>query len=93
MPLIPEQLGQQRALMPAFARALDAAQHVDVMPEFAGFIFAQLAQLPIVSARLFSAALDDAFLGESVKCVTAEDGGTDAAIQAIQHIAPTAAGN
>ncbi|MNN71075.1 hypothetical protein D3C81_1869760 [compost metagenome] len=80
MPFLAEQFGQQRALVPAFARALDAAQHVNVMPKLTGFIFAQLAQFPVVAAGLLPPALDDALLGQDVQRVPTEDRGADAAI-------------
>ena len=93
MPFIAEQFGQQRALVPAFARALDAAQHVDAMPKLAGFIFVKLAQFPFVSTGLLPSALDDALLGQVVQRVTAEDGGADPSIQAIQNVVPVTVGD
>lgn len=60
------------------------------MPKLARLILAQFAQLPVVSPGLLPAALHDALLGQGVQRVSAEHGGADSPIQAIQNIVPTA---
>lgn len=93
MPFLAEQLSQQRALMPAFGGAFGAAQYIDVIPKLAGFIFAQLAQLPVVAPCLLPPALDDALLGQGVQRVTAESRAADTAIQAVENVVPAAVGD
>lgn len=64
--------------------------------QLAGLIFAQLAQLaqlPIVASGLSPAELDNALLCQRVQRVSAEHGGADSAIQAVQDVVPVAVGD
>ncbi|MCY1441341.1 hypothetical protein D9M71_576540 [compost metagenome] len=63
------------------------------MPKLAGFAFGQLAKFPVVAPGLLPTALGDALLGQGMQRVTAEDSGTDTAIQAVQNVIPTAIGD
>ncbi len=54
-----------------------------VIPKLTGFIFAQIAQFPVMAACPLAAALQDALLGQGVQSVAAEHCRADAAIQAI----------
>lgn len=93
VPLLAEQLGEDLVVVSCLVGRLDAAQSIDVMPKLAGFTFAQLAQIPVVAPGLLPTALDDALLRQGVQRVTAEDSGTDTAIQAVQDVVPTAVGD